>query len=93
MKPNAILLNTSRGPVVDEIALVEALRSNKIYGAGIDVFEFEPNLAEGLAEMENVVVSPHIGSATESARIAMAECVARNVAAALAGQEIPNPVK
>jgi len=93
MKDNAILLNTSRGPVVDEIALTKALKANKIFGAGLDVFEFEPKLAEGLAELDNVVVSPHIGSATGAARLSMAECVARNVVTCLQGLEVPNLVK
>lgn len=92
MKPTAILINTSRGPVVDEVAMVESLREKKIFGAGIDVFEFEPHLAEGLAELENVVVSPHIASATESTRIAMAEATARNVLAVLSGETPPNLV-
>lgn len=93
MKPTTILINTSRGPVVDENALVKALHEKKIYGAGLDVFEFEPKMAEGLAALENVVVSPHIGSATEATRIAMGQCVARNVIAVLHGEAPLNPVK
>ncbi len=92
MKPNAILINTSRGPVVDEKALVQALKHKTIYAAGLDVFEFEPNLAEGLAELDNVIVTPHIGSATESTRILMSECVARNVVAVLSGEAPLNVV-
>lgn len=91
MKPTSILINTARGPVVDEKALVKALKEKHIFGAGLDVFEFEPTLAEGLAELENVVVTPHIGSATESTRIAMAECVARTIIAVMNG-ETPNNV-
>jgi lactate dehydrogenase-like 2-hydroxyacid dehydrogenase len=93
MKPNAILINTARGPVVDEAALGEALKNNVIYGAGIDVFEHEPKLSKGLEKLENLVVTPHIGSATEAARIAMAECVARNVMAVFAGEAPANIVK
>lgn len=92
MKPNAILLNTSRGPVVDENALVQALKEKHIFGAGLDVFEFEPKLADGLAELDNVVVMPHIGSATEAARIGMAECVARNIIAQFSGEAVPNNI-
>lgn len=92
MKPNAILINTSRGPVVDENALVKALSGRVIAGAGLDVFEFEPHLAKGLAKMESVVVTPHIGSATVDARIAMAECVAKNVTLVLSGKSAENIV-
>jgi lactate dehydrogenase-like 2-hydroxyacid dehydrogenase len=93
MKPSAILLNTSRGPVVDEVALVEALKTNQIYGAGIDVFEFEPKLAEGLAEQEHVVLTPHIASATESTRIGMSHAAGRNAIAIIRGETPPNLVK
>jgi glyoxylate reductase len=92
MKPSAILLNTSRGPVVDENALVKALEEKHIFGAGLDVYEFEPKMAEGLAKLENVVTMPHIGSATEAARIGMAECVARNIIAQFSGEEVPNNI-
>lgn len=92
MKPNAILINTSRGPVVDENALTEALKKKTLYGAGLDVFEFEPNLAKGLGKLDNVVVTPHIGSATQDARIAMSECVARNVIACLSGKTPENVI-
>lgn len=92
MKHTAILINTSRGPVVDEKALVTALKHKHIFGAGLDVFEFEPKLAEGLAELENVVAMPHIGSATEAARIGMAECVARNIITTFAGETPPNNI-
>jgi len=71
MKPSAVLVNTSRGPVVDEQALVEALRSGRIAGAALDVYEHEPELAAGLLELENVVLCPHLGSATRATREAM----------------------
>ncbi len=79
MKPTAYLINTSRGPVVDENALVVALKDGTIRGAGLDVFEFEPKLAEGLAELPNVILTPHIASARESARSEMAKVMAENV--------------
>ncbi len=79
MKPSAFLINTSRGPVIDEVALVEALRSKTIAGAGLDVFEFEPKLSAGLAELPNVVLTPHIASARTSARDAMSRIVAENI--------------
>lgn len=79
MKPTSFLVNTSRGPVVDEKALVEALKKNVIAGAGLDVFEFEPKLAKGLAKLPNVVLTPHIASASLEARNEMAEVVANNI--------------
>jgi len=89
MKPAAILVNTGRGPIVDETALVAALREKRIAGAGLDVFEFEPRLAEGLAALPNVVVTPHIGSATLKAREGMAVLAARNLLAMLTGGTPP----
>ena len=89
MKPTAILVNTSRGAVVDEAALVTALREGWIAAAGLDVYEAEPRLAPGLAELPNAVLAPHLGSATVRTRSAMAELVARNVRAALAGEPLP----
>ena len=79
MKPTAFLINTSRGPVVDEVALVKALQEGVIKGAGLDVYEFEPNLTPGLTDLPNVVLTPHIASARESARNEMAKIVAENV--------------
>jgi glyoxylate reductase len=93
MKPTAILVNTARGPVVDEAALVAALKARKIWGAGLDVFEDEPRLAAGLAACDNAVLTPHIGSAEERYREMMSEMVSENAAAILAGREAPNRVK
>lgn len=92
MKPTAILVNTARGPIVDEAALVEALRTGEIAAAGLDVYENEPQLAPGLAELPNVVLLPHLGSATTSTRSRMAAMAAENVVAVLAGREPPNAV-
>ncbi len=93
MKPTAILINTSRGPVVDEVALVKALQDKQIAGAGVDVFENEPHMSEGMAELQNLVVTPHTSSATWATRVGMAEACARNVIAVLAGEEVPNLIK
>ena len=88
MKSSSILINASRGPVVDEKALVEALRERRIWGAALDVFEEEPALAPGLVDLANVVIVPHIASATEATRLAMGDIVLRNVLAALSGGEL-----
>ncbi|TSC94181.1 MAG: D-isomer specific 2-hydroxyacid dehydrogenase, NAD-binding protein [Candidatus Berkelbacteria bacterium Licking1014_85] len=93
MKPTAILVNTSRGPVIDESALVEALKSKKIAGAGLDVFEFEPKLAKGLAKLDNVILTPHIASATLEAREAMSLIVAKNIFSVLTLGKGLNEVK
>ena len=85
MRRTAILVNTSRGPIVDEAALVEALQSGEIAGAGLDVYEREPEMAEGLAECVTAVLLPHLGSATWSTRAAMGELAARNILAVLDG--------
>jgi glyoxylate reductase len=85
MKPTSYLINTSRGPVVDEVALVEALRANKISGAGLDVYENEPELAPGLKELDNVVLLPHVGSATLETRTKMTSLAAENLLAGLRG--------
>ena len=92
MKPSAYLINTSRGPVVDEKALVEALREKRIAGAGLDVFEDEPELAPGLADLDNVVIPPHIASATIETRGKMAEMAATNLIDRLEGRKPPNCV-
>ncbi len=93
MKSSAFLINTSRGPVIDEVALVEALQKNSIAGAGLDVYEFEPKLSEGLQKLSNVILAPHIASATEFARNEMARVAALNVIDALLGRIPQNSVK
>ena len=93
MKPTAYLVNTSRGPIVDEKALVGALKNKVIKGAALDVFEEEPRLAPGLAELENVVLTPHLASATEETRAAMSRLAAENIIAALSGETPLNIVK
>jgi glyoxylate reductase len=85
MKPTAVLVNTARGPVVDEVALVRALREGWIAAAGLDVYEREPELAPGLADCRNAVLAPHLGSATVKTRAAMARLCAENAVAALDG--------
>jgi len=92
MKPTACLINTSRGPVLDEGALVEALRDGGIAGAGLDVYEDEPRLMPGLADCANAVLCPHVASATHQTRGRMARMAAENLVAALAGRPEPNPV-
>jgi glyoxylate reductase len=92
MRRSAYLVNTARGPVVDEAALVEALRAGTIAGAGLDVFEREPEVHEGLLGLDNAVLIPHLGSATVETRTAMAELAATNCLAVLDGREPPNPV-
>ena len=92
MKKTAILVNTSRGPVVDEEALYHALKNKEIFAAGIDVFEFEPKPVSGLANLDNIVFTPHIASATHEARQAMSECVAENVIEVLNGRPAKTPV-
>lgn len=94
MKPTALLINTSRGPVVDERALVSALKGGRIAGAGLDVYEREPHLSPGLSKLPNVVLLPHIGSATMDTRDQMAVAAVKNAVAMLKGKKpahIVNP--
>lgn len=90
MKPTAFLINTSRGPVVDEQALVNILRERKIGGAGLDVYENEPALAPGLTELDNVTLLPHVGSGTLETRTRMASLAVENLLAGLRGDVPPN---
>ena len=92
MKPTAVLINSTRGGVVDDVALVEALKAGTIRGAGLDVFENEPKLNPGFLQLKNVVLAPHIGSSTEATRRAMAMTAAKNLVAALGGKTPPNLV-
>jgi glyoxylate reductase len=92
MKPTAFLINTSRGPIIDEKALVKALQEKRIAGAGLDVYENEPDLARGLMECENVVLLPHLGSASRETRDKMATMAATNALAMLKKEKAPNTV-
>jgi len=92
MKPTAFLVNTARGPVIDEKALVEALRAGKIGGAGLDVYENEPSLTSGLAELDNVILLPHVGSGTLETRMKIGTLAVKNLLAGLAGGIPPNLV-
>jgi lactate dehydrogenase-like 2-hydroxyacid dehydrogenase len=92
MKPTAHLINTARGDVVDSEALITALKAKQITGAGLDVYENEPNLHPGFLELENVSLLPHLGSATIATRTAMGEKVLANLAAFFAGEKLPDRV-
>jgi glyoxylate reductase len=92
MKPTAYLINTSRGPVVDEKALLQALKKKKIGGAGLDVYENEPALTPGLAELDNAILLPHVGSGTLETRYRMASMSVENLIAGLSGKVPPNLV-
>ncbi len=92
MKPTAILVNSARGGVVDDAALVDALRAKRIAGAGLDVFEGEPKVNPGYLDLRNVVMTPHIGSASRATRIVMCNTAAANMTAVLEGRDPPNPV-
>ncbi len=92
MKPHAVLINTARGPVIDEAALVEALREKRIGGAGLDVYEEEPKLCPGLVELDNAILLPHIGSATIETRTKMAQIAATNLVEFFKGNRPPNLV-
>lgn len=93
MKNTAYLVNTSRGPVIDENALAEALKNGVIKGAALDVFENEPMLTEGIVDLPNILLTPHIASATEETRSKMSEMAAENIIEALEGRTPPNLVK
>jgi glyoxylate reductase len=90
MKPNAILVNTARGPIVHEAALVKALKEKWLWGAGLDVFEFEPKVTEELKAMPNVTLAPHLGSATEGTRNAMITLAAEAIIAVLNNKRVPH---
>lgn len=92
MKPTAFVINTARGACIDENALVAALRAGEIAGAGLDVYEHEPSITPGLLEMDNVVLLPHIGSATRQTRGVMSALAARNILAVLDGRPAETPV-
>jgi glyoxylate reductase len=92
MKPDAVLVNTSRGPVVDEDALADALAAGRIFAAGLDVYEEEPKVHPKLLELENVVLAPHIGSGSIETRNKMAALAAENLAAVLRGEQPKTPV-
>ncbi len=92
MKPTAVLINTARGPIVDEAALIEALRQGRIAAAGLDVYEHEPAVPTELAALDNVVCLPHLGSATRATRDQMAEMVASDLLAVLGGEDPRHPV-
>jgi glyoxylate reductase len=93
MKKTAYLINTARGPIINEKALVNALKNGEIKGAALDVYEEEPKMAAGLAELPNTVLTPHTASATEETRSAMSELAAKNIIAVLSGQPPLTPIK
>ncbi|WP_116130776.1 D-glycerate dehydrogenase [Tropicimonas sp. IMCC34043] len=92
MKPTAYLVNIARGDIVDESALVVALEAGQIAGAGLDVYEFEPKVSEGLLALENVALLPHLGTAALDVREAMGRMALENLRAGLEGRPVPNPV-
>lgn len=86
MKPGAIIVNVARGGIIDDVALVDALRTRRIAGAGLDVYEGEPEFHRGFLELDNVALAPHLGSATFATRLAMARLAVENMNAALSGE-------
>ena len=90
MKPTATITNIARGGIVDDLALAQALKAGKIFGAGLDVFEGEPKVIPELLACSNVVLAPHVGSSTEQTRRAMMNLAIKNLRAGLAGQRPPN---
>jgi gluconate 2-dehydrogenase len=92
MKPTAVLVNTARGGVVDDAALIEALKAKRIAAVGLDVFEGEPRVNPGFLELRNVVMTPHVGSASRATRLLMCNTAAANLTAVLEGREPPNAV-
>jgi len=92
MKTSAVIINTSRGPVIDEEALISALETNQIAGAGLDVYEHEPDIPPGLLQLSNVVLTPHIGTDTYEARVAMAQEASQNIIQYFNGQPVTNRV-
>jgi glyoxylate/hydroxypyruvate/2-ketogluconate reductase len=92
MKSDAVLINIARGGIVDELALIDALKQRKIFGAGVDVFENEPDFRKEFLQLSNVVLLPHLGSASENTRRAMANLAAKNLVAALTTGKPPNQV-
>ncbi len=93
MKKDAIFINASRGDLVDESSLAEKLEKNELFGAGLDVYEYEPHITEKLKKLKNVVLAPHLGSATYKARMGMAQLTIDNVKQVLAGKTPPNLVE
>jgi len=92
MKRSAVLVNTARGPVVDEAALIDALKHRRIRGAGLDVYTHEPHVPAELRDLENAVLLPHLGSATDEARLAMWQTAWKNLLCGISGSPVPNPV-
>lgn len=91
LKPTALLVNTGRGTAIEEAVLVKLLKAGHLGGAALDVYEYEPKLSDGLTELENVVLAPHLGSATRETRLAMLLCCRDNIRAVLMGEKPPNP--
>jgi lactate dehydrogenase-like 2-hydroxyacid dehydrogenase len=92
MRPHAHLVNIARGDVIDEAALIAALRARRIGGAGLDVYEHEPHVPEALIALDNVTLLPHLGTATEEVRTAMGLMALENARAWRDGRPLPNPV-